>query len=356
MIYIDASRYNNTNKRTGVENYSYFLINELIKLDPEITLISPKKININTKQLIIPFSRLWTQIRLSWEVLRNKKINNLFVPSHLLPLIYPKNSTITIHDVAWKYVPKSYGFLSKLYLEWGTKFAIKHANKIITPSKVTKNDLIKFFCRDEINHVYAKKITVIPLGFEENKISISKNKENTIIGNYFLFLGRLEHKKNTDTLIKAFTLFSKNNKDTKLVLAGFAGRGGKEIINNIPEKLKNRIIITGYVSGETKHVLLKNALCFVFPSRYEGFGIPLLEAMNYNLPIIASNIPTSKEVASDNALFFETENANELFEQMQKINNNKNLREEIIQNHQKTLKKYSWEECAIKTLKVLKEV
>ena len=352
MIYIDASRYNNTKKRTGVENYSYFLINELIKLDSEITLISPKKINIDAKQITIPFPRLWTQIRLSWEVLVNKKINNLFIPSHLLPLISPKNSTITIHDVAWKHVPKSYGFLSKLYLEWGTKFAVKHAKKIITPSEVTKNDLIKFYKTN------SKKINVIPLGFEYKNVgntdlySIPKNIKSQ---SYFLFLGRLEHKKNTDTLIKAFSSFAENNKDVKLVLAGSTGRGGKEIINNIPVKLRERIIMTGYVSEKQKHVLLKNALCFIFPSRYEGFGIPLLEAMSYNLPIIASNIPTSKEIAKENALFFETENANELTELMEKVliqNNNDNL----IINHQKTLEKYSWKKCAINTLKILKEV
>lgn len=348
MLFIDASRYNNTKKRTGVENYSYFLINELIKLDPEITLISPKKININIKQITIPFPRLWTQIRLSWEVLRNKKINNLFIPSHLLPLISPKNSCLTIHDVAWKHVPKSYGFLSKLYLEWGTKFAVKHAKKIITPSEVTKNDLIKFYNAD------AKKINVIPLGFEKNKISVSENEKNTIIENYFLFLGRLEHKKNTDTLIKAFSSFAENNKDVKLVLAGSTGRGGKEIINNIPEKLKERIIITGYVSEKQKHVLLKNALCFIFPSRYEGFGIPLLEAMSYDLPIIASNIPTSKEIAKENAWFFETEDSNELFKLMEKVINQNN-KENLIINHQKTLEKYSWKKCATKTLEVLKE-
>jgi len=356
MLFIDASRYNNTNKRTGVENYSYFLINELVKQNPgEITLISPKKVNLKTKQIIIPFPRLWTQIRLSWEILKNKKINNLFVPSHVLPLICPKNATITIHDVAWKHIPESYGFLSKLYLEWGTKFAVKHAKKIITPSDATKNDLIKFYKANP------KKIHVIPLGFEVNKIKVSKKRENTIVGNwklkienYFLFLGRLEYKKNTDTLIKAFKSFAKKNKDIKLVLAGFPGKGGEEIIKNIPTELKDQIVITGYVSDEEKHTLLKNALCFTFPSRYEGFGIPLLEAMSYNLPIIASKIPTSKEIAKENALFFETEKADELSELMINISSKKELRKTIIEKHSKVLENYSWGKCAQKTLGVLK--
>ena len=108
MLYIDASRYNNTEKRTGVENYSFFLINELARIAPnDITLISPKKADLNLKQIVIPFPRLWTQIRLSWEIFRNKKIDNLFVPSHVMPIIHPDNTTITIHDVAFRRFPVS---------------------------------------------------------------------------------------------------------------------------------------------------------------------------------------------------------------------------------------------------------
>lgn len=348
MIYIDASRYNNTKKRTGVENYSYFLINELIKQAPDnITLISPKKIPLDVKQLIIPFRRLWTQIRLSLEILRNKKIDNLFVPSHVLPIIHPKNSTITIHDVAWKHIPESYGFLSKKYLNWGAKYAVKHAKNIIVPSEASKKDLIHFY------KASANKIHVIPLGFIHPAIKTNDEEEAQILKsyqlktkNYQLFVGRIEHKKNTDTLIKAFKIFAKKNPDTKLVLAGSLGRGGKEILDSISADIANRIIITGYINEKEKHVLMKNAHCFIFPSRYEGFGIPLLEAMHYKLPIIASKIPTSEEIAMHNAQFFEALDANELAKLMEK--------DDFAIDHSDTLKKYSWEKAASQTLKVIK--
>ena len=349
MIFIDASRYNNTKEKTGVENYSYFLINELVKLEPSnITLVSPKKIPISVKQLIIPFRRLWTQIRLSWEIFKNKKINNLFVPSHVLPIIHPKKSTITIHDVAWKHVPESYGFLSKKYLEWGTKYAVKHAKNIIVPSKITKKDLIHFYKADE------KKIHVISLGFQPPILNVDKDRSEKIIKNYklkiknyFIFVGRIEHKKNTDTLIKAFKAFAENNPDIKLVLAGSMGRGGKEILDLITTDIKDRIVVTGYISEEKKHVLMKNAQCFIFPSRYEGFGIPLLEAMYYNLPIIASNIPTSKEVAENNAKFFETSDTNELARLMEGNG--------FTTDHSDTLKKFTWENCAKQTLEIIND-
>ncbi len=348
MFYIDASRYNNTKKRTGVENYSFYLINELVRQSPnDITLISPKKIPLDVKQLVIPFRRLWTQIRLSLEIIKNKKIDNLFVPSHVLPFIHPKKSTITIHDVAWKHVPESYRLLSKKYLEWGTRYAVKHAKNIIVPSEVTKKDLIHFYKCDP------QKIHVIPLGFKKPDIQTSNQEENSILKSYnlqpktfFLYIGRVEHKKNTDTLIKAFRIFAKENSDIKLVLAGGVGRGGKEILDSIPEDIKDRIVITGYISEEEKHILMKNAQCFIFPSRYEGFGIPLLEAMHYNLPIIASDIPTSREIANNNAHFFNPSDANELAELMGG--------KDFITNHSDTLKKYTWEKAANQTLEVIK--
>lgn len=356
MIYIDASRYSNTGRKTGVENYSYYLINELVKQHGEnITLISPRKIELDVKQIVIPFPRLWTLIRLSWEIFKSKKIDNLFVPSHVLPLIYPKKSTITIHDVVFKYSPESYGIFSRIYLDWATKFAVKNAKRIITPSEATKQDLIKFYGAD------SNKISVIPLGFTPTKAEIMDEEE--ILGKfslkpkkYFLFIGRIEYKKNTDTLIKAFGEFAQDNEDIQLVLAGFPGHGGEKIIKDIPAELKHRITFTGYIGETEKAVLLKNTLSFIFPSRFEGFGIPLLEAMDANVPIIASDIPSSKEVAGESALFFEKEDAQALAKLMKQIADNPDSNKELISTYSRQLEKYSWEKCAEEVYRLITNV
>lgn len=346
MLYIDASRYDNTGKRTGVENYSYHLINELVKaFGSKITLLSPRKIELDVKQIIIPFPRLWTLVRLSWEIWRNKKIDNLFVPSHVLPLIHPKNCVITIHDVVFKYSPESYSTFSRLYLNWATKFAVRHAKKIITPSEATKRDLITFYKADP------KRIKVIPLGFRPFKTEPGNpekilKKHDLKSKKYFIFIGRIEYKKNTDTLIRAFKEFAKGDDEVKLVLAGFPGHGGKKIISGIPDYLKGRIVLTGYVNEPEKAALLKNALSFVFPSRFEGFGIPLLEAMSNGVPIIASDIPSSKELAGGSALFFEKEDASALAGLMKKIVENPALCKNLIETYRKKLEKYSWEKSA----------
>lgn len=349
MIYVDASRYNNTDKRTGVENYSFFLINELIKQVPGgITLIAPKKVPLDAPQITIPFPRLWTQIRLSWKLLANKKIDNLFVPSHLMPIIHPKNTTITIHDVAFKRFPESYGHLSRWYLNWGAKFAVKHAKNIIVPSETTKKDLIKFY------KAKPKKIHVIPLGIEKAKQKEEKPAQSPELKaqSYFLYIGRLETKKNTGLLVKSFKTFAEKNPGIKLVLAGKPGRGyelfGKEL--NHPN-----ILQLGYVSDTEKWWLLKNCLAFVFPSIYEGFGIPLLEAMQAKAPIIASKIPTSYSIAKGNALFFKPTDSKALAEHMETLTKNKSARTKLVQNHERVLKEYSWGKCGRETLKILEQ-
>jgi len=348
MIYIDASRYGNTDRRTGVENYSFHLINELARLFPnEITLLSPRLIPLPLAQKVIPFPRLWTQIRLSWEVWRDKQIDNLFVPSHVMPLRHPKHTVITIHDVAFHRFPEAYSKKSKAYLEWGARFAVKNAAHIIVPSETTRHDLIEFYKADP------KKVSVIPLGFSSGAPS-TKTPVAELVGKpYFLYVGRIETKKNTDTLIKAFTLFTAKNQEVDLVLAGFVGHGGQKILDAIPNDLKKRIHITGYLPEDLKAWLMQGALAFIFPSRYEGFGLPLLEAMKHGLPIIASRIPSSYEIAKENALFFDTENAQELNQRMLSVLDS-DLRKKIIQNHAETLRQYSWENCAKKTMEVLK--
>ena len=168
---------------------------------------------------------------------------------------------------------------------------------------------------------------------------------------YFLFLGRIEYKKNTDTLIRAFEKFAKDQDEIKLVLAGFPGHGGKEIIAAIPPQLRKRIILTGYVKDTEKSCLLQNCLCFIFPSRFEGFGLPLLEAMDAGVPIIASNIPSSREVAGNNVLYFNKEDSDALTKLMTQIR--KTPKSESIKGYTKLLEKYSWKSCTEKTYKLL---
>lgn len=354
MLYIDASRYNNTKHRTGVENYSYFLINELIRNHGEqIALISPRKIDHKVRQIVIPFPRLWTQLRLSWEIWRNKRIENLFIPSHVMPLIHPKNTIITIHDVAFRRFPESYGWFSRTYLNFGAKFAVKRAKKIIVPSETTKQDLIRFYQADP------DKIIVIPLGFQAPDIELTNEDIATALNeyhlrprHYFLFVGRIESKKNLKVLIQAFKEIHKHHPYMKLVLAGKPGVGFSGILRETDD---DNIILTDYISEKEKWSLMANCLAFTFPSLFEGFGLPLLEAMAAGVPIVSSEIPTSYEIAKNNALFFKTNDPAGLFHHLKMLVEQTGWWDRLIQNHERTLEKYTWEKCGEETWKVLNE-
>lgn len=352
MIFVDASRYSSCLNRTGVENYSYYLINEMAQMKPDqITLISPKKVDLKIPQVIIPFPRLWTHIRLSIYIFLNRRVNYLFIPSHVMPIIYPKNVIITIHDVAFKRFPEVYSKVSRWYLDWAARFAVKNAAKIITPSQVTKDDLVQFYQAD------SEKITVIPLGFN-SPLKPNKKEESTlgyyelVPQKYFLFVGRIEAKKNIKTLVRAFRKFLNKDPNYKLVLAGKPGVGYEDILLEM-EDIKSNIVLTGYIDDTSKNQLMNHALCFVFPSLFEGFGLPLLEAMSFNLPIIASDIPSSREVIDNHAMFFPVLDENALYDCMSQIAEKEGLRNKLIKGYSEHLKRYSWKRCAEHTWKAL---
>ncbi len=356
MIHIDASRYSITEKRTGVENYSYFLINELARRHPEqITLVSPRRIDLPLPQIVLPSPRLWTHARLSAHVLA-RRLPNLFVPSHVLPLVCPKKSAITIHDVAFRRFPESYSISSRSYLDWAARFAAKKAAVILVPSQATQADLMEFYNIPEAR-IHVTPLGVVPLRKppEEESRKIL-GKWSLAAGNYFLYIGRLEHKKNTDTLLKAFARFSQRHPGIPLVLGGFPGHGGEGILAHAPEAAKKSLILTGYLAGPEKEALLAHALAFVFPSRYEGFGLPILEAMQHGLPIIASDIPSSREILGDHGFFFETESADQLAERMEELLRNPEKARVSIQAYPEILRNYSWEKCADKTWDALQQM
>jgi len=377
-IGIDASRYSHK-YATGVEWYSYQIINGILgealkKPDSEVFLYSPADINIpkefehpgKVRKIIIPFKRFWTLIRLSWEMRKNPP-DVLFVPSHTLPLIRPKFSVITIHDVAFKYLKKSYPLLNYWYLNWSTKYAVKHASKIIAPSEATKNDLIKFF------KCPAEKISVVHHGFKKpaksgQSAGLSENLKFFGFDKkfpYILFVGRLESKKNLARLVEAFKIFAENKSDYRLVLAGKQGFGFEEILEKVRKlgrklqhpqsgaEVENRVIMPGYVDEDEKKYLYENCEIFAFPSLYEGFGFPVLEAFYYGKPVVTSHVSCLPEVAGDAALYFDPFDVSEIANVLEKLANNKNLRDELVEKGKSRLEKFDLKISIKKTFDIL---
>jgi len=363
-IGIDASRANRKRK-TGVEWYGYELINALKNIplaDNDIVLYSDSKLNDNLVQLpknwissILkwPLNRLWTVVRLSYEMLvRSPSL--LFVPSHILPFIIPKYSVVTLHDIGFVRHPGFYSTLALFYHKFSAKLVIKRASKIIAPSEFTKTELVEFY------KCAPNKIIVIPHGINWDQKIISDHARQRVLNKYSLtqpylfYIGRLERKKNIVGLIEAFNILVKDYPFIDLVLVGPFGYGYNEIINLIKKyKLYGRVKILGFTDQDDVDILFGSADMFIFPSFYEGFGMPLLEAMQHGIPVIASDIPACREVAGDAAIFVDPYNYTALSEAIKKLLLDESLRRCMVERGGQRVKKYSWGKCALETYKVL---
>lgn len=365
-IGIDASRYKHA-EATGVEWYSWHIINGLVEeiansKEDELILYSKIPLNIEEKNVVnklLAAKRLWTLRCLSKEMWQNPP-DVLFVPSHTLPLNLPKKSVITIHDVAFRHLKNVYSFSEYHHLNWSTKMAVKNGTKIIVPSQATKDDLIKFFaCKPE-------KVVVIPHGFEKPKdVNEEEVMNNSDIFKYFginketkyaLFVGRLENKKNLVKLVEAFAKFSENNPDYQLILAGKRGLGFEKILKTVNKfKLADKVIMPGYITEEEKAVLYMNSKFFVFPSLYEGFGLPLLEAFYYGKAVLCSNNSSLPEVGGEAAHYINPQSAEEIAEGLEKLANDETYVNDLVKKGSERLKLFNWKEAVKKTLWTIRE-
>lgn len=376
--------------RTGVEEYTYQLIKHLTMLEeskrhrfilyigdqgtvPEgqsfsegLSLRDSPLSIIKQLKWSLP---MWTQIRLASEMLLHQP-DVLFIPVHVLPLVHPQNSVVTIHGLEYEYYPKMYPWRHLRYLRWSTKYALKNARKIIAVSENTKKDLVELYSGEP------EKIAVIHHGFsineqglslKDNLVSRTVLKGQSLKPPYILFIGRLETKKNIQGIIKAFNLLKeKYQVPHKLVLVGPKGGQGQSlgyspwekdcISGTVPEGLSlnsDQVIFTGYVSEQEKWSLLKKADMFVLPSFYEGFGMPILEAQTAGCPVVTSNVSSMPEVAGQGAILVEPKNIEEISDAMYKVISDDELKKDLITKGYENVKRFSWKKCAQETLKVL---
>ena len=369
IIGIDASRANKPHK-TGVEWYSYHLIEEFKKLDHknQYFLYTNKSLRgdlgkcpSNFRECLLkwPIPRSWTIGRLSWEMKFGKyRPDVLFVPAHTLPLLNPKKSIVTIHDIGFEHFPEAYHWADKLYHKLIIKIIKHSASKIITVSEFTKQDIIQTY------KISAEKIFVVHNGYDNKKYKpcpntreILKNKYQ-IDFPYILFVGRLELKKNIPRLVEAFGQFKLNHPETKikLVLVGTKGLTFPLVWEQIEKyHLQEEIIFPGWISDEDLPLFHSNAEVFAFPSLFEGFGIPVLEAMACGCPVVCSNTTSLPEVAGKSALMFNPQKTTEITQALEKVIFNQGLKSQLIAEGLKRAREFSWERSARETLNILEK-
>lgn len=377
VIGIDASRAF-LSGRTGIEEYSYQVIKYLRnELAEERVVLYVRKKNgecgiengENTKsETISDFElpenwevkklwgpRVWTQGRLALEMLLRPP-DALFVPAHTAPWIHPRKTVVVVHGLEYEFCPEAYSRWERLFMRWSIKNSCRWASKIIAVSENTKRDLISLYGVPE------EKIRVIYEGVSNDKFQISNSKINlnekiSKLKTYFLFVGRIEIRKNVERMIEAFDLFKKKcGTEHKLVLAGKPGYGYEKIKN---EKLKMKnsgeVIELGYVSEEEKLELLRNAEGFLFPSLYEGFGLPVLEAQAVGVPVLTSNTSSLPEVAGEKcAIFVNPLSVEDIAVGIEKLALDTRLRSAIIEGGLRNVKRFGWEKCAREVGEVLR--
>jgi len=362
--------------RTGVEEYTINLLSELLPLEPKINF----KLFYNAYQKV--------QLNYPWLSLNNVQLKNLRIPNRLFfmaaryanqpkidklldgfdiyfnphfftaPLSIDSKKIITFHDLSFERYPGFFSWRKRLWQRFlmTAQQEAKKADKIIAVSQSTKNDLINLYGLEP------RKIKVIysgvgkqfrPLKNGSNASNVNLAFKYNLPEKFILYFGTIEPRKNLIGLIKAFELL-RDKLDLKLVIAGAKGWLEQDVFRMAREsKYRNDIFFTGFVEEIDKPALYNLAELFVYPSFFEGFGFPPLEAMACGLPTIVSHTSSLPEVVGQGALMIDPYNIDELAWAMEIALTDSNLREQLIEKGIKQAKKFSWSKCARETLKVL---
>ncbi len=340
----------------GLERFLMALIKNLAAFgkNHQFVIYTNKKSDIDAALPVIKigFGRLWKHIGLLFAPKSNTYIFN----GPIVPLFFsPKNYYPIIYDFAYKYITSGSikEKIKNFIMDILTKIAIKRAKKIITISEASKNDIIKFFKAPE------NKISVIYPGFNDFS-KISEKPIKNIPKKYFLFVGTIKERKNPLTAIKAFSIFNKgNNNEYNLILAGKLNPESiyyKKLANFIiSEKLTEKIRFTNHVSDNELAFLYKHAIALVFPSIIEGFGFPIIEAMSCDLPVIASNATSLKEIGKDAAILINPLDEKEICQAMANIISNNELKQNLISSGKEKIKQFSWEKMAKNIIQLLNQ-
>ena len=297
-------------------------------------------------------SKAWISFGLPLYLATHPKNDVFWSPAHYAPWYPGINSIVSIHDLAYEYIPDLFlpSDLSKLK-HW-TRASVKQANHVIAVSEATKLDLMTIY------DVPPHKISVVHNGYDSDIFNISSKISpsllvnwNLKIENYILFLGTIQPRKNAIKLVQAFHLLKAAGYKGKLVIAGKIGWLADDTLKVIKESPESKdIVLTGYVSDETRKALYTYADVYVLPSLYEGFGVPVLEAMACGAPVAVADNSSLPEVVGDAGLYF---NATDPGGIAQAITQLKQERNKWVKKSLQRAKHFSWDKCAQETLAVL---
>jgi glycosyltransferase involved in cell wall biosynthesis len=353
-IAIDASRC--TVKRvTGTEQYAIQLIRALIRRESthQITLyfrdepapdLFPHSPQVTYR--VIPFRRAWTHLRFAAELWRDRP-NVAFVPAHTLPLFFPGRAVVTVHDLGYRWFPQAHSRSQRLYLDWMTRYSARRASIVLADSQATAADLNCCYGTppERIRVVYPG-VDIPPVGDVQ-----AVRRKYRLERPYFLFIGTLQPRKNIARLVEAYRLWKEQHPDQQIDLV-LAGKPGWLYDPAWIEGVEG-VHLTGYIDEIDKGTLYAGALALVFPSLYEGFGFPVLEAMHCGTPVIASRTSSLPELVGEAGLLVNPLDAGLITEAMSRVSEDSVLRTRLVEMGYARVKRFTWERAAEQVMTAL---
>jgi len=359
-IGIDANEANLTSHRVGVNQYAFDLLSTFEKLPSSHTytiyLKTPPLPDLprarpGWEYRVIPFPKLWTQTRLPWDLYTHSPRPDVFFSmTHYAPRFSPIPTVVAIMDLGFLKDPQQFTRKDFNQLKSWTEYSVRQAKKIIAISEFTKRD---------IQDTYKRKpedIIVTYPGYDESTFKPTPDngtlKKYGIKKPYFLFLSSLKPSKNVERLIRAFSQLEDSN--YQLVIAGKKAWMFDQIFTQVKELgLTDRVIFTGFVDEAEVPILMTQAHSFVLASLFEGFGIPVVEAMACGTPVVVSRVASLPEVAGDAAIYVDPLSVDSIAEGLKTAAAPHNSR--LSRAGLKQASKFSWKNTAQATLRVLEQ-
>lgn len=289
---------------------------------------------------------------------RKSDITHFF--NYIVPPGVHGKTVVTVHDMVCRTFPETVRGRTRLMLATGLKSSMKRADIIVTDSEFSRSEIVRYY------PMFEDKLRVVPCGVDLEKFHpcdeperIPEVKESLgIKGDYFLYVGTIEPRKNLKRLINGYCLLTRNvNDPPKLVLAGAKGWLCDSIYARVQELgLEENVIFTKYVPAEDMNPLMCGALAFVFPSLYEGFGMPPLEAMACGVPVLTTDAASLPEVTGDCAVICQPYSSRSIAKGLYRLYSDKKLRESLSIRGLERAREMTWDKSAEKLYGVYREL
>jgi glycosyltransferase involved in cell wall biosynthesis len=352
-----------TYRGAGINRYIHNLLTHLPLVDPDnryTAFLGDRR--FTSSGLALKFSRLPTYkpvVRIFWEqvvqpfALKKEGVDLLHALAFVTPLLSPCPSVVTIYDLSFLLYPESFKRSKRFYLSLFTRLSAKRARHIIAISESTKRDVVRLL------GVSSEKVEVVYCGIEEafrplpqDQVAAFRSKRG-LPERFVLFVGTIEPRKNVTSLIEAFADLRFAICDLRLVIGGAKGWFYEDVFARMEELgLEGEVMFPGYIPAGELPLWYNAAELFVYPSLYEGFGLPPLEAMACGTPVVASNTSALPEVVGEAGLTVDPSDVEGLAEAMRRVLGDEALRQEMRERGLRRAQGFSWTKTAQETVQV----